>query len=380
MVIYNNYTNINIICILLLKLLALYVIIKKNKVGEDMKHKRKHKFYCRKSNTILLIIIFIVCTIFVFLFDYLSKDSGIELIKNYMVNKAIYDAVKDVLIVLLSILGTNLILSFIIEVKKNNKLYDDFIANDLLCEGKFLKSLEKNQRDKIHKEIEKIDFFENNKIYSNMYDNIKNKIINTNYDCYYENYTADVTCNIKKDEGYIEKNEIISFDIYSIDKQKILSNYMLRRVTTALISNKEAFEWLEIKINGNSIDVKNDVNQRCENVKDGYDRISRYEKIITYTLNKKLSLRQNKPVKIELYSISRTPLNDKVYSYRLKKPTNKFKFRFTIVDLETHKLHLSAYGFQDDARDTPFRSLKNGVVCELKDWIFVNDGVVVSFD
>lgn len=368
---------------------------------KHMANNRPYKFTTNKTSIILSIIIVVISIFFIFFLNVEIKNIEEEAVPVSLItdennsnlyfsqnnqdniNKKVWlSSIKEVFVVLCSILGTNLIVSVIIEKKSQNDLYDEFITEDLLQNPKFLKSIDKEKRKTLLNSLEKIDYMGENKPYSELVNNVREKIINSDYKYYFLSSKTDIICKICP--KYIEKEIIKIVEIKSFNDSYTDENYIITKIASQKIANKQSIEIKKLVINDFSQDINNDIEYIDTTTKDDayniyYDNIN-YTIRGHYRLKKPITFYNNITTTIQINYVTRVPLTDKVYSARLSVPCKEYHFRFKIDDsTANYKINAQAFGFQDDAMKNPAGSRKNEVSYEMNDWIFPSDGVFITF-
>lgn len=364
-----------------------------------MTDNRPYKFITNKTSMILSIIIVVLSMIFVLFLNLEINSMEEEVVPALLIsdedrdtnlysfqddqNKKIWlSSIKEVLVVLCSILGTNLIVSVIIEKKSQNDLYDEFLTEDLLQNSKFLKSIDKEKRKILLNSLEKIDYIGDNETYSELVNNVREKIISSDYKYYFLSNKTDIDCKITT--KYIEKEIIKSVEIRSFEDSYTDENYIITKIASQKIENEPNIEIKKIVINGTTQNINNEIEYIDTTANDDaynvyYDNIN-YTIRGHYRLRNKITFYNNRTTTIQFNYITRVPLTDKVYSSRLSVPCKNYHFRFKIDNFNTnYKINAQAFGFQDDAMKNPAGSRKNEVTYEINDWLFPYDGVFVTF-
>lgn len=368
-----------------------------------MINKRPYKFTTNAVSMILSVIIVVLSMLFILFLNVEIKSMENEAVPaistntnednsysfqnaQYDINKKIWlSSIKEVLVVICSIFGTNLIVSVIIEKKSQNDLYDEFITEDLLQNFKFLKTIDKEKRKILLNSLEKIDYMGENETYSELINNVREKIINSNYKYYFMSNKIEITCKICP--KYIEKEIIKYIEVRSFNDSYTDENYIITKIASQKINNKQNIEIKSLFINDISQDIKNDIEYfDTTTQKDAYDAYNLYYNNINYTrrgyyrLKRPITFYNNRTTTIRITYITRVPLTDKVYSARLSVPCKEYRFRFKIDDSTTnYKINAQVFGFQEDAMKNLAGSQKNEISYEIKDWLFPSDGVFVTF-
>lgn len=360
----------------------------------NLANKRPYKFGFRLDSMGLSIIITILATLLTFLLIFEineideiaipayanSDESNINMsaLQENSSKKFWLSIFKDICTVAVSILGTNLLLNLIIQKNSQNNLYDEFII-ELLQNKDFLGSIPEDKRKILFKNIEEMDFLGENKIYTELINNVREKIVKSHYPFYYVSNNIDIICTLKPD--CIEKDIIKTIEICSFEKSKKIEQYKISKFTLESLNEEKPVEIKKITINGKSKDINRCVEYtNSENEDNVYFANVNYNTQVLCCLKDEITVYNDKPTKIEINYITRVPLNDKVYIYRLTDPCKKFHFHYRIKDSnKKYKIHAQAFGFQDNAMKNPAGSRENEITYDIGDWAFPTDGVFVAF-
>lgn len=293
-------------------------------------------------------------------------------------NKVILSTLKDVCVVICSIFGANFLLSLLIQKKSQNDLYDEFITEDLLQNKKFIKSMPEDKRKILLKYIEEIDFLGENKIYSELINNVREKIVNYEYFYYFEKNNTHVVCNILSD--CIEKKITKTIEVKSFDEDVTFEEFPLAQSTLEPIDGRDSIKITNLKINDKPQNVDDVVGYKKEDSDNVYHKNINYKKRVVGFYKDDMIFYRDKITKIEVVYTTYVPLHDRVYTSRLSAPCKKYDFRFRINDsTKQYRLYSQAFGFQEDATKTPAGCQPNEIAYNINDWTFPADGVFITF-
>ena len=85
--------------------------------------------------------------------------------------------VKEIFIIISSILSSSFIIELFFESKNKNSMYTDFFVQEVVYSPEFYEKLPKEERRNIFKTINSIENPESNEVVTEMYDNLKQRLI-----------------------------------------------------------------------------------------------------------------------------------------------------------------------------------------------------------
>ena len=281
--------------------------------------------------------------------------------------------VKDISVIVMSILGTNLLVSVFVEVYNKNKILNDFFNKDIISASQYYTNLVPEQRCKMLKALEFSERCNNNIVMREMYESIQKKISEYKKDDYYfEELEYSVTCTDKG--SYYEKDVLRTMRLKSYDGTCTIENYKIAEVNVGKINgNIDTFEVSSVYVNGQPVEYKPPC---CADNSDVNDCRNGYLDKITLELKEKIEFDNLTGIIITVDCITRCPKEDKVSTYRISRPCKKFTVSYTADS--NYKLTGHAFGFLDSAEAYPNPKKKNTIKLGFSDWIFTDDGVIVT--
>ncbi len=299
--------------------------------------------------------------------------------KQLMIKKSYLDTACNATLAVISIAASSLLTSVFIEKRDKNNLINDVVVHDFLTSEYFVNKLDDDEFNNLLVSLEKKKYFTGNKMKAYMYAAIRKKLNTAPLDdkpLYYEKCTYDIKCRDYDD--YIEKEFLKSIEVKCIDRCFKEKQFILLSVTNCPIDGLETSEIKSFKIDKKPIDLnlikKAPFKVSSMSIKQGYSQGFNYcyDGIIDFSGTHKIT--------IDVEYITRTPKDDATYTVRLPYPCKSFNFKFSL-DSKNYNINPIAFGFIDDAKDSPNRSNdRKNVTINFEDWIFPLDGVCVILE
>lgn len=344
------------------------------------KQKKLKKYKVNLIGTIATIIIFIICIFSYFGFSYyLNIDAiSVDVADRNMQQIATIETIRDVLLVILTICGTNFLLSVFIEVRSRNAFLTEIINNDIIACPEFYNGMSDENKEKIYSALEQ---HLNYGLPGDIFSNIKGKINNLMEDYFFESCEYVITCDVHDD--YIEKEITKVVSIKSFKDKDTIKDFCVGNHSAKTIAGKDSFELLSVEISKESsentidVDIKTQIEKiPCKTSK--LDKRNEYDKSESYVYKRPLIIHNNQSTFITVKCITRTTTDDKVSTFRVTKPCKNFILNYSLNQTDKYRLSVDAFGFLDDADNSTNNSSTSNVNIHFKDWIFKYDGVVVS--
>lgn len=347
------------------------------------------KFRLGKSSIVLSIIICVLCSLFIgtcIVFentvavaaDTSASPNGLE--KIYYENYALFGIIKDISTVVLSIVGTSLILGAAFEVNNRNSAYSDFFEDDVVGSSEFYKNISKENRLKILKFLQSQEYFEDNLIIGEMYEGIRDRLKNSKYAYPKEKYYMEcckyrVTCI---DKGtHFEKVTVREMQFKTYEGKLKLNELTLGRYKNipANVADVNQFEIISLRINGELID-KSFIKIEDENEPDDVLLAqANYKLRQKFILAKSIELDEKSNTTIVFEYKSMTEKDDIHSTFRCTVPCKHFEVHFSVDD--HYALIPIAFGFCDHAQTSPNSHNESEATIRFNQWLFEDDGVVI---
>lgn len=342
--------------------------------------RRIKKYNCAKSALALMIICDIVLLIVYVALFVISQNSGLT--PEY---KATIDVFLNIFLILFSVLTTSLISIPAIEARSKNLLCEELLSGDLLQSPSFYALMTQDQKKGMLSLLKSVSRFEDNPAKISMYQSITEKIDSNSDDLNSQIYlgtcSIDIQCAFVN--GKIEKTILKTIDIFSYEPQ-VHSGYVLLRqaVRKGKTGAESSSNIVSLRVNDKLYDKPSDIVKIEESsIDSSLVNKSGNTHQITHTYQGNIKLSPDKACRIVLEYKTYVDEDDIVYSYRMSMPCQKFSLNFQLVGeaANTHMLDVSAFGFVDDAHNSPNRtSDMSKVSVSFDSWIFPHDGVAIT--
>ena len=321
-----------------------------------------------------LMIIVCIATIFLYLAIIFNLNSS-----NITPNTLLYQVLlvlKEVLVVVFSIIFTTLLTTWLVEVDTRNKMYRDIICNDFLASDEFYSSLSEENQKSMLENLERNHYFKGSVEKEQMYHSITEKLHNTEKNLYYNDCEYYITCKINR--TMVEKKVKRVVKLRSFTTEETLENYTLISSTYGSKDGIKPMELHECKINDKAIPMSDitpeDVQVTKESLKNcGYDTCR------TYKYNGPIKIHPDKDTVLTLAYTTYVDISDSSYACRVKYPCKNFSLTFNLdgTSAKNYALSAHAFGFIDDAGKSTNGANRSAVTIKFNDWIFDSDGVAV---
>lgn len=352
--------------------------------------KKLKLYHIKRSTLITTIIIFSLCVVCIYLtsqLDYVINSVSIDGVKNDELNKLItYRTISDVMVVITSILGTNLLLSVLVEKRSKNNLVTEFLVNEMLASESVYFNLSDENQKTILDNIELRRVFENNKIAYNMHKYMIDKVKNDLKNYYFAECEYVVVVDAK--DEYFEKVLTHTIELKTYEPNTTIKEFSLAKINMKSIEGMPNFEIKDVQIDGVPVKIEPDGNGKFTKnsevqlkvVPNGnkLDNKNGYDTTVQYYLKKKLHCKNDESIKIVSNFITRCPMDDIVTTFRASVPCKKFSVNYTINQEQNYKLGGSAFGFLDASTAFQNSHKPNIMRFGFNNWIFTDDGVSIT--
>lgn len=288
---------------------------------------------------------------------------------------------KEVALVLFSAFGFNLIVGIFVKKKDNNDLYKQFISEDLLCDKEFIATLPDSVISKIQNAYDSLNYPVESQAYKDMCISASKKINEKKYEYYYKQMAVNIDCEMQSD--CIIKNISKTIEIMPFKKTYKIKNFTIAStISNNVLSDEKTLEIEKVTIDNRTIDVNKDLNFHIKDVVNKHQKRSNFNKELKYSLKKPIELTSQKSTKVQIDYVTRTSLNDKTYFGHLVTPCKKFDFEFSFKPSQNDKytLYSKAFGFLENADETPISNDRYIVKYNFSNWCYLHNGVAIFID
>ena len=331
--------------------------------------KRTKRYKINKGSVLILVLLSIVCLICYSLLSWhIVYDKQIT---NETIAK--YETAKSVLVIVISTIGVNLLSGLLIEVRTKNNYLQEIMTDDVVGSPAFYDNMSDEVREKMYEALE-ASMFSKNKMSSQIYRHVREKLNEEDDTYYYTKCSYSVTCTVY--DNYIEKAVTRTTHIRSYEDRITLEDYNVIGYSSKKINGMDSFQKDSLCINGKKI-PDSDCEERPRKEEKNLYVQNEYNYSIDYVYKKKLEITSEKDTIIDMKYVTRTSIDDKMSTFRVARPCKEFKLYYTVNQHDKFRLVGSAYGFLDNADDSNNNSSTSNLTIEFSDWIFKHDGATV---
>lgn len=288
------------------------------------------------------------------------------------------DIVLNILVVIISILATNILTGLFTERQTKNQLMSDLLANDVLAADEFLDMLSEENKNKLAMNVDKNLHFSGDGAKSEMLNQARSKIKEFP-DIYYSSCVYTVKCTIF--ENRIEKHIKKTMKIRSSKHEERLPNVTFCSMSFASAEKYPNDKKPHVQINGKQVDEKDIRVENQSATHNPYNEKSGYTTARDYVYAKPLTICPTKDTTVIVESDTVVPINDLTYICRMKRACKRFELQYMVTSRteKKYRVNSSAFGFVDNASGTTNTTDDpTHVNIKFDDWIFPEDGVAIT--
>lgn len=336
----------------------------------------KIKKYVVSSRMMILVII--VCIISLLVYCLLNTYTiGSILIHNYLARQI----VANVVLVITSITGTNLLTSLIIEKNSKNEGWRDIISEDVLSNHAFYDYMDSQTKDAISSAIKySINEYNNTVIQNEIMESIIDKLNFQNETYYFEKCEYNVNCEIF--DTYIKYEMSRVTRMYSFEDEYTINNFRVATVAN-MCNNEDGISHIEVSLNGQRLAADKFIVNKEGSYKQSDIEINKYNTIKHIYLKEPLTLHSDRKgekncTTIVFKYVAETTLDDVINVYRTSQPCKNLSVYFNLETKGKYKLVSAPFGFIDTPDGEGDMDADYISKVEFNDWVFKDDGVVVA--
>lgn len=343
-------------------------------VGREPKFIKPY-YYSKKTKVFLCIIMFVSAVCFILL-DFVNLDGKSDLFGYFI------SFVKQLTLLITSIIGTEFLLSLALEKRNQNDAFKEFFKEDFINSSIFTEMVPQDKQKIISDKYRLEKIFDNKKVVSEMIDYAQEKLCENLGDFYYEDCSYHVNCSI--DKGMFKKSVKKVIQIRSIKGSIEKKKFPLLSVYTEKSSNNVAS--VEVPV----LRMKKANESRYKTLVEGKDYYCEYGEVeetlkkkngydckITYILRDKVELFEDKDLCIEVNCVKYSKLDDDLTSvFRVQVPCRKFEINFHAP--ESYQVKPNAFGYIDHSQKAVNGEEPENVKIRFDKWIFPDDGAIIE--
>lgn len=339
--------------------------------------KKYYPYIWSKGAIVLTIALFIISlSVIIYLTCLINTESvmvGTDNLTTEQIKEMVrHKTIREIMLVLCSITGTNLILSAVIEKSSKNKFLTNFFEENIFSSKYFYDNLSPEVKKEIEKHI-MLNKYDGNDTYRQICEKITNKIIEDEPSYYFEKCEFNV--NVVDKGEYFEKHIKREQLIWPWNEKRGINNLPICFIEHKTISGLNSVQLEAVSVNGNQVSI-NSLKQEKSIINRGLSYKNGYIESTKYSLEDKHNFKNDKATSLNVSLITRCPKDDLTSSFRTMVPCKNFTVNFTL-ESDRYKLAAYAFGFYDNANQGINIQKENVISVSLNDWIFNDDGICV---
>ena len=327
----------------------------------------------QKITVLLAISFFIILFLYILILALLHFNSISS--NNLFGNKIaiIFNILKDFFLVIISIVGTTLLTSIIIEKNKKNTTDTELLANDIFASPEFYSNLTDDNKKKMFESLEK-NYYNRFSIKQEIYTLFRKSLENIKYNYYYEE--CNISISYFPRETYTEKNIVRILKVRSYSDEAIITKFHLCGYSLSPVNLEQIdpFEFISLRIDGVE-KYKDDIIVLNNNTENQLLNKCGYSSHYTVCLKDKITLTSSEDTIIRIEYISRVADNDNSMSFRVCVPCRRYILNF--IAPENHKVRAHAFGAFDIASNSSNSVYDNVISVNFDSWLLPENGVTI---
>ena len=336
------------------------------------KQKYRRNFFSIRSLVCLIICIVLLLIAYAILLGARFVLNGADNVSSESV--IVVDIFSNVLLVIISVLGSSIFSSFLIERKELDKQSIETILNDVLCSTEYLPLISDRNKGLLEAGLLGFDC----QMQGAMIRAVCSKLFEDNPEYYFEE--CEYTVNCKIGEKYIEKEITRSSTIRSYAKTCKINGYVFVKMTSKPLScGEDCLTVTKVEINNKRIDSNKYRPSPPRRVNASLLEKNGYTMEHCYAYKDTLLLKNDESTKIVVTYKTRVEKDDTHYCCRVSEHCNKFSVHFQIDDQRDYKIVTSPFGFMDTAYNSPNDNSRNKVDLVFNGLVFKECGVAIDF-
>jgi len=288
--------------------------------------------------------------------------------------------IRDISLVITTILFTSIATGLLIDVHSKNDLYEGTVIQDVLANPVFYQNFSPETKQTMLSTLETELRFSGRGQVGDMFQSVESKLSVLKECYYYTECSYRVVVTIR--DNIITKRINRTVRLRSYKPQDQISNFLLLNWAGSSKSSDgvliaKPLRLIQVQINGEIYPVEK-VRLDHVNRPSSIDFCS-YDGGCHYIFPERLDLCSNVDTIISVSYETKVPFSDNIYICRSLVPCKRFSVDVRMDGSDRYILNAAAFGFQDTAKGSPHRLNRREVQIVFDDWIFQKDGVVIVF-
>ncbi len=332
----------------------------------------------QKVTGILLVSFFIILILYVLTLVLLQIDSVSD---NQMFADGfivLLNVLKDFFLVIISIIGTTLLTSALIEKNQKNATYTELLANDIFASPEFYSNLSDENKQKMIESLER-NYYKRHPVKQELFSAFRDTLNTLKYEYYYEECNINVSYFQK--ENYTEKLIVRTIKLRSYSDEIQLPQLHLcgYSLGLAILPNSETalepFEFISLNIDGIEKSVSNNIVITKKETTNQLLKKCGYSVYYSAELKNSIKIRSDQDLVIRIEYKSRVTDEDNSMSFRVDAPCRKYLLNFYAP--ENYRVWAHAFGAFDVASNSSNGIYDNAISVKFDNWLLPENGVTI---
>lgn len=283
--------------------------------------------------------------------------------------------VRDVFLVVATILFTVILTGLLVETRTKNELYHDTIFLDVVSNPAFYQAFSPEVKSAMLNTLEKELLFGGNVPLQGMYVSLQSQLSRAREKgYYYSSASVTIVWSIDESTQTITRETVRTVKIRSYDEQRKVENFPILSWEGVQMDN--CFILNGVSIDGHSLQDYSLLD--CANHSGIPRSLGGYTAARHYTYKDKLTLYRNRDTTVSISYVAKTPLAYNLYTCRTAVPCQQFSVEAFLKTPGNYKLNAATFGVLRSVEESPMRANPQQVHVSFEDWMFEGDGVCIA--
>lgn len=281
--------------------------------------------------------------------------------------------IRDVLLAIVSIIGTSLLTSVFIEKNKKNIDYTELIANDIFASKEFYANLSTENKTKMLTYLSQ-EYQEKDPVRNDIQELCRKRLFDMKASYYYELF--DESTSFHDYGSYTEKKSVRILKLRSYGEPVKLDSIRLLSYKLSPTYGVETFELIEGSFGSDNIilEIGKDIILEKKETRSPLLRKNGYLQNYEVTLCKELMILPNEDTIISFTYVSRVSDEDMSSGVGVSVPCRNFSINFHAP--EGYVVYAHTNGFLDSGENASNPDFPNEISVKFHEWLLPGEGVV----
>lgn len=281
---------------------------------------------------------------------------------------------RDMLLAVISIVGTSLLTSVFIELNRRNVDYTELIANDIFASAEFYSNLTDENKEKMSRYLEE-NMYHRDPVRSEIYQSCKEYIYSNKMVYYYEDFNMSIDYFNRIE--YSEKNIKRTMKLRSYESKIKSDKLYLFTYNLSPVDKVKNFEVLSAWIgeNNDKLEIGKDIVIEKKETRTPLWEKCGYTETYDVYLNKCITLYADRDVVLYIEYVSRVSNEDMSVGFGVPVPCKKAYYNFTAP--HNYVVYAHPYSFMNIDNNYPNTLYRNSISVHFDNWLLPGEGVAI---